>query len=214
MHSNARRNTQRVSLYIPLDADTFTFGVYETWLAKNSPYTKVFGSGDRDAIKNMLHRVAQSLADDGQAALAAEEAGEGVLPSTANILQLFPQRISPKRAAALTIQDLKEFTPDSMHKSRTSKSLEWALEDSKISTEDSKPLHELFRKYKLALEALLKSDPKLSKSKGSGKAKLGPVGSEFSRICNSLGVQFDPLRLPDIVTLMATVKARADSAEE
>ena len=67
MKTQPRRNFQKIVPYLPLDADTFNFSVFVSWLEKQSPYRMVDGS--RTNLAEMLAQIAVSIADEGQANL-------------------------------------------------------------------------------------------------------------------------------------------------
>eukprot|EP00959_Pyramimonas_sp_CCMP1952_P321618 6730213-Pyramimonas_sp.AAC.1 len=54
-----------------MDADTYNFNVFLTWLTRNSPYTM-----KKDALPDMISKVAASMVDDGQAIIEAQEGSQ------------------------------------------------------------------------------------------------------------------------------------------
>ena len=79
--------------------------------------------------------------------------------------------------------------------------------------------HSKSRQYKEALDALVNSSAKGAGKSGAGKSgakRRPPVPSRplldiFKKHCLDMGVTFEPDKTMDIITLLASVKARADS---
>ena len=223
MRAQARRNLQKIVPLIPLEADTFNFNVFLTWLTRNSPYTM-----KKDALPEMIGKIAASLADEGQARLESDGApAETQLVAPAAIRALAQGCAQPPTQAAapggaasargpaaadaltITLEDLKSFAFDRLHERSGARTLDWALEDRAIAAEDPAPLRTKFESYKTALNALA---PK-KKGAGKGKPKSQETIDVFKRISESLGVKFDAARLTDVIQLVAAVRARLDEAE-
>ena len=210
MRAQARKNLQKIVPLIPLDADTFNFSVFLTWLEKSSPYRQY----EKGNLARMISDVARTIADDGQANLeAAAAASEADMPSGDALRALAGAVAEPKpkaQAVTLTLEDIKQFRPTKLHGARSVRSLDWALDDTEI--DDTLPsTKSLYVHYAKALEALTEA-PKKQK-RGDTKEPL-PIIAELRRICNSFGIKFEETRTKDMCNLVAAVKARCDAKEE
>eukprot|EP00959_Pyramimonas_sp_CCMP1952_P341793 7159999-Pyramimonas_sp.AAC.1 len=97
MRAQARRNLQKVVPLMPFDCDTFNFNVFLTWLTRNSPYTM-----KRDALPEMICKVAASIADEGQAHLESGPASAETQLIPASTIRALAQGCvqTPAQAAA------------------------------------------------------------------------------------------------------------------
>jgi hypothetical protein len=152
----------------------------------------------------MIQQIADSIADPGQATLEVQGAlMQPLLASDAAVKNLAPGRPAVQAAMSLTIADLKKLRPKPLHSGRASKTLDWAIDQFTMDDADDTK-RQKFNAYRKALD-------KLCESKGKGKGNKGiPVFDEFKRICDTLGVTFDPKRLGDLCKLFAVLQATGE----
>jgi len=213
----ARRNLQKIIGLVPLEADSNVFAIFLTWLSKHSPYDSVFEKGvdKRNALPQMILKIADSIADPGQAALEAPLAAnqlplladESTIREMASALPRRSANTAPASALEITLAELKACNGPSLHSGSIKKSTSWALdqytmEDSIQHTDKKK-----FEAYRKSLEKLL------SPGKGS-KRPPSAVLSAFKSTCTSLGIEFDEKRLGDLAKLFAALKAQGRAFEQ
>ncbi|CAK0830790.1 unnamed protein product [Prorocentrum cordatum] len=218
MRSQARRNFQKIAPLVPMDADTYNFNVFLTWPTRNSPYTM-----KKDAPPDMISKVAASMVDDGQAIIEAQEGSqEAALLPAAPIRALArspgPAAPGPATAAAqdaaaagavsITLGDLQNYSFTKLHDARQPKSLDWALEDTDVTSDDTQEPRNKFKAYHTALKALA---PKSTggRTKTPGRANQ-QASAAFKKAVETMGAKFDATRLTDVVKLVAAVRARSD----
>ncbi|CAK0858357.1 unnamed protein product [Prorocentrum cordatum] len=204
MRAQARRNLQKVVPLMPFDCDTFNFNVFLTWLTRNSPYTM-----KRDALPEMICKVAASIADESQAHLESGPASAEMQLIPASTIRALAQGCvqTPAQAAAagaaampgqapaeplpITLEDLKNYSFDRLHDRSGTRTLDWALEDRAVTAEDPATLRKKFESYHAAFKTLALK----AKGTGKGKAKSKEAGDVFKRISEALGVKFDATRV-------------------
>ena len=122
MKAQARRNLQKIIPFVPLDVDTFNFGVWFAWLSKFSPYQMSKGSA---GLTEMVSKVATSIADPGQADLELQSLPADLELPNAQTISTIGKLSGPQVASALkfTLADLQAFQPEKLHKGDRCKSL-------------------------------------------------------------------------------------------
>ena len=207
MKAAARRDLQKIIPFVPLDADTFSYNVFLTRLEKKSPY-EMKGRG---ALPEMITQVAATIADDGQANLEAGPAASEASLLRGEALQALTSASGAKaNLVRCTLEDLQHFQFSKLHNSSSLRSLEWALEETKI--EKGMDKYAETRDKSLNYQAAMND---LIKKKGSGKGGKTSATSaikEFKRLCGELGVKFNEVKLKDVSQLLGAVKARLDFA--
>ena len=226
MRSQARRNLQKIVPLVPLDADTYNFNVFLTWLVNNSPFAMKKGG-----LPEMIAKIAASVGDEGQAHLEATAAAAetSLLPDAS--LRALGRRTNPGApvpgaaaaadasaaaaaaaaadATSITLEDLRNYSFEKLHAGRAPRSIDWALEGRGISQDDTPSARSKYKSYLAALKALI---PK-TKGKCKGKSQSQDANAAFEKATKALGIKFDASRLSDIAQLVAAIRARMEEQE-
>jgi hypothetical protein len=214
----AKRNIQKLFPHVPLNANAQNCNVFYTWMQKNSPF---FHESD-DNLAEMIRHVAHSMADPAQTGVdTPDAAAEVALINAKNLQSLAGSAGRGSRVVTFTLDDIRTFQPGKLHETSKVRSLDWALDEKGMNDNDGPNTRARFNKYKLALEKLLvpgeggkgaKGGPKGSKG-GKTKGKDQATLLVFQNKCEEMGVQFNEVRLNDIATLSAVLKARMDQLD-
>jgi len=164
IRQQAKHNIQKLFPHVPLNANSFNFNVFWTWMAKHNPY--FYESEDNLAV--MIKRVAASFADPGQTEVDVNESAEETAIIKSDKLHALAGTLQRGSATVtFTLAELRSFHPEKLHAAGKLRSLDWALDEKDIDDAVGAKTHARFHKYKVALEKLLVS------GKGAGKGGKG-----------------------------------------
>ncbi len=224
MAQQARKNLQKIVPHVPFEADTFNFGVFLAWLQVDSPYRQSEG---QMALGNMVGKVAEKFADEGQAQLEHRNVENDPPPPSAPTIRTFARTMprpqakagaqlaaahrrshqGPALATALTLAEIKAFKFEKLHTRSSEKSIEWALDEVGFDDEADSPVKDRYEAFRIALTEILKPPGKKVGRSRSGNP-TSAVLSAFKAHCKNLGIKFDERRLTDLVDLLAVLQAR------